>query len=468
MAPQILLRVRLPSGATIRVPIAAGTSLQSLAASIGEQASLPGPAELFTDPKFTAAFTLQNASHGDIVYVKREVVAATEAGIGPPPSTVAAPTVETNGKPAEETPRRERCECGPRGMCGRCMPSEDETERYEKELAAWDGKGMSVAVMEAREALKPKVKPQESPHAAAAAIDAKAAQQFQAYLGATGFAQQRFGVCYGKTNDALETEVHAIFEPPQNGDADAYAFEITPESSPDRMDTDGDDKADEKPAEKPEDEAKVKADALASLLGLRPVGIVFSARKRRAVLSGRDVVIAARYASTLSAEERKQFVVLKVVVVNDSGETAFEAYQISDLAHMLYKRDMLAPEADQKTNSGKVLCSKEVLVEGKDTKKVHTEFFLNNIPIKTVESWLGSDFPIENRELRPQKGADVSVAIGKTDMPYYRRISDFHLLLYLTRTFGVDTDMPSIVACIKAEADLEEGYKLMIQSIAAS
>ncbi len=213
---------------------------------------------------------------------------------------------------------------------------------------------------------------------------------------------------------------------------------------------------------------EAKVDKLAVLLGLRCVGIVFSARKRKAVLSGRDVVIAARYAASLSEEERKLFVVLKVVVVDDSGETAFEAYQISDLALQLYEKGVFAPEEEQKANSGRVLCSCEVLVEGKDTKKVHTEFFLNNVPIKTFESWLRSEFPVENRELRSQKGTDLALAVGKTDIPYWKRISDFHLLLYLTRTFGLDTDISALVDCIKNENDIEEGYKLMIQSIAAS
>lgn len=465
MAPKITLRVRLPTGATIRVPVAAGTSDATLAGNIASQATLSSPAELFTDPKFTAPFSLSTASHGDIVFVKRDVVPATQPGVGLPPSSAPAPSPSANG----DAPPRDRCACGPRGMCGRCAPAEDETARYKKELANWEGRGMSVAVMEAREALKPKVKPQEEPHAAAAAIDAAAAQQFQAYMGATGFGQQRFGVCYGRASEALETEVHAIYEPPQTGNAVAYAFEDANGASPDKMEMDGDEAADEKVETPPVDEGQTRADALAGLLGLRPVGVVFSARKRRAVLSGRDVVVAARYAAGLTDEERKQFVVLKVVVVNDAGETAFEAYQLSDLVHALYKRGVFAPEGEQKANSGKVLCKQEVLVEGKDTKKVHTEFFLNNVPIKTMESsWLISGFPVENRSLRPQRGGDVSVAIAKTDVPYYKRISDFHLLLYLTRTFGVDSDMPSIVACIKAEADLEEGYKLMIQSIAAS
>lgn len=450
----MLLRVRLPSGATKRVAVQDNTSQTALEAEIQELASLPEVPSLHTDAAFKHPFALSRAKHGDLLYVHRQFVPATEPGAGGSSASDVAMSTEgpsgENGAGSEkgeskeeEEPWRPRCRHGPRGMCEHCAPKEDKGDRYRAELTKWNGRGMSIAVMEAREALKAQVKPQAEPHASAACVDSSAANAFQAYLGACGFSQHRFGVCFGTVTPSNDVEVHAIHEPPQQGDDDAYALNES-------------------------EEAHTRAHKLAQLLGLRPVGIVFSARQRKAVLSGRDVVIAARYASTLSPEERKTFIVMKVGVVSEAGETAFEAYQISDLAIELYEKDVFAPEEKQKPNSGKVLCAKEVIVEGRDTKKVHTEFFLNNIPIKTLESWLQCKFPIENRELRPQRGADIAASTSNSEEPYWKRLSDFHLLLYLAGTFGIDTDMPAVVSAIREHKDVEEGYRLMIQSLSAS
>lgn len=473
----MLLRVRLPSGVTKRVEVADDTSQATLEVQIQELAGLDQLPSLFTDPGFTRPFALSRARHGDIVYVHRTFVEATEAGVGGVGDVTmtdadADASGEGGGDKAEKDTKtgtdikagtdtngakrttesvfplenREDC-CGSRGMCPRCAPLEDKEERYRKEVQKWKGRGMSLAVMEALEALKPKVKPQESAHVTGVCVDSSAGHTFQAYLGATGFSQHRFGVCFGTVGgeDGATVEIHAIYEPPQNGDDDAYALD------------EGCDGAGYENAVK-----------LATLLGLQMVGVVFSARQRKAVLSGRDVVVAARYARTLPEDARKHFVVIKVGVVSEAGETAFESYQISDLAIELAEKGTFADEGEQKPNSGKVLCAKEVLVEGRDTKKVHTEFFLNNVPIRALDSWLRCEFPVENRQARPQKSADIAAVTGNESVPYWQRLSDFHLLLFLTGMFGIDGDMPAIVASIRDKRDIEEGYKIMIQSMAAS
>ncbi len=427
------------------------TSQASLEAQIQELGQLESVPSLFTDQQFTKPFALSQAKHGDMVFVHREVVPATEPGVGPAPSsdTLMTDVSEANDenpteKESEEKSKRRRCDrCGPRGMCERCAPKEDKEARYKAELSKWKGRGMSLAVMEALEALKPRIKPQEEAHVAAVCVDSGAGHAFQAYLGMSGFAQHRFGLCYGKVTEEKEVEVHAIYEPPQAGDSEAYALSDSLED-------------------------RTRADKLAKMLGFELVGVVFSARQRKAVLSGRDVVVAARIASTLEESKREMFVIIKVGVVSDNGETAFESYQISDLAHELYRMgDVFAPEEEQKPNGGKVACTREVLIEGRDARKIHTEFFLNNVPIRALDSWLRSEFPVENRELRPQRGADIAACTSGND-PFWKRIADFHLLLYLTGTFGIDTDMAAIVAAIVAKEEIEEGYKLMIQTMAST
>lgn len=301
---------------------------------------------------------------------------------------------------------------------------------------------MSVAVMEALEALKTKITAQPQAHATAVQVDTKAAEQFQAYIVRTAFQQQRLGICYGDVTESGETRVLAIYEPPQSGTDQCY-----------NLDEQGD--------------MTTRADALAAMMGMQRVGIVFSARPRKCILSGMDVVFAAHMAKHLTEQQKKAFVVL-VVTTAETGQTLFEAYQISDLAMQMYADNIFEHHHKQKPNSGRVLCKEDVLVEGKDTKKVHTEFFLLNVPIKSCDSWLRTCFPVENRDLAPQAPADLRKTLAEQTLSYTQRLSDFHALLFLSNMFDMNTDMPALLSAIKEGQDIGEGFRLMIDGMASS
>lgn len=446
----MILRIRLPSGVTQRITLSDADGLADLGAKIEALDVTDGQFSLYSDPKFTQPFQFDRARHGDFVFIKgvskptpADVASAskpTDASATKQPPTAAA-------KPGGADANRACCKTGMRGMCENCMPKEDKRARYQAELAKWKGRGMSIAVMEALEALKFKIAPQEKPYAAAAAVANDAAENFQAYIAKTGFSQQRLGICYGQVNDETnETEILAIYEPPQRGSADQYQL-IQGEEAGDMTQ---------------------RADAIAPMLGLKRVGLVFSARPRKCILSALDVVTAARMASALSEEDRRSFVVL-VVSATETGETAFEAYQISDLAIEMYEAGIFEDEDKQKANGGRVSCKETVLVEGKDTKKVHTEFFLLNIPIKSCDSWLRTSFAVENRELAPQGPADLRKVVSDESIPYHKRLADFHVLLFLSNMFDMNTDMPGLAAAVKSQSeDIGEGYRLMIEGMTSS
>lgn len=463
----MIFRVRLPSGVTQRITLAPDENLPVLGGKIEALDVLDGQFSLYSDPRFTQPFVFESAVNGAIVFIKgtmkKTATSSTPAAGSTPTGTSAAPpSASPSEPPASSTPAitteiqsssgtkkdkndaewRPRCRHGPRGMCESCMPKEDKRQRYAAELKKWKGKGMSVAVMEALEALKFKISPQEEAHATAAAVDNSAAGEFQAYIAKTGFSQQRVGICYGDVSEEGETRVLAIYEPPQTGSEEVY-----------RMGDEGD--------------MTERADAIARLVGMRRVGIVFSARPRKCILSGQDVVFAARMASPLSPDERKNFVVL-VVSVAETGQTLFEAYQVSDLAMEMYEADIFEEGTKQKPNSGRATCKEDVLVEGKDTRKVHTEFFLLNIPIKSCESWLNTSFAVENRDIAPQGPSDLKKAVSNDSIPYHKRLSDFHLLLFLSNMFDMNSDMPGLLMAVKEGQDIGEGYRLMIEGMASS
>lgn len=447
----MIVRIRLPSGITERITLSKSTTLGDLGASIEALNKLEGQFSLYSDIRFTQAFQFATLRHGDLIFVKGVAKPSEPATSSPPePSSssarVSVPAVSQQESAVQTDEWRPRCRHGPRGMCESCAPREDKRARYQAELAKWKGRGMSVAVMEAFEALKYKIIPQETPHASAATVDNAAANEFQAYIARTAFSQQRVGICYGDVTENGETRVLAIYEPPQVGGDDVYRL------------VEGDEKGD----------ITERANGVASMLGMSRIGIVFSARPRKCILSGLDVVFAARMASTLNAQQRKAFVVM-VVSVAETGETLFEAYQISDLAIEMYEAGIFEDESKQKPNSGKLLCKEDVLVEGKDTRKVHTEFFLINIPIKSCEdSWLNTSFAVENRDIAPQGPADLKKVISNECIPYHKRLSDFHVLLFLSNMFDINSDMPGLTAAVKAGEDIGEGYRLMIEGMASS
>ncbi|GAB0491158.1 hypothetical protein MMPV_002408 [Pyropia vietnamensis] len=542
----MIIRVRLPDGSPFRVhlddrgPPPTLAAVRAAVVADGRVATSP-PFGLAREPRCTVLYMPSEESrpldtlgvrHGDWVYVAGQMV--------PPPAAVAGPGVNgtlaaaaaagssaagANGTlgAAAGTPvvpgadKPGRCLHGPRGMCERCAPAEDARARYQAELAKWRGRGMSIAVLEALEALKFKIKaPEGDPAAASVSLDSAAAQSFQQYLASTGFGQQRYGVLYGtealappkaagedaEDGDAgarmdtsagdggsgasgagsvadagpsegevrpKDVRVEVIYEPPQMGDGETYRLG---EDSGDANGTAAGDTVSGSGSGGASVDMDSRAERLAGWLGLRQVGIVFSARPRRCLLSGRDVAVVAE--AVLSVERRygtaaaASFVAIVVTLAED-GQTLFEAYQVSEQAVAMVRAGVVKPAAEQKPNSGKLLTSEPVFVEGKEVTAVHTEFFLVNVRIRAHEGWLRSAFPVENRELAPQTVGHMASALDK-GLPFYRRVSDFHLLLFLSNMLDMEVDMPRLAAAVAQQRELspdEDGYRLMIEAIAS-
>lgn len=454
----MILRICLPSGATERVTLGDSEQLNDLGVKIEKLDKMHGEFKLFSDRRFTQPFVFESARHGDMIFIQGTMKQtqpdsddASNAKSTTDPASIKAAASDASAVPTE---KKAGTTAAPTAASSEGDQKEEEPKEskraraqaeLEKQLKKHGTRKSSIALMEAFEALKFKISPQENGHAKAAAINSDAANAFQAYLAETAFSQQRVGYCFGTFDIETETtNVHVIYEPPQTGNADSYAL-----ADP----TDAGDMTE-------------RAHALADMIGLQYVGLVISARPRKCILSAMDVVFAAGVLAKLPEALRKTFIIF-VVSTAETGQTIFEAYQLSDLAVEIYEAEVFEEMSKQKPNGGRVVCTEDVLVERKDTKKVPTEFFILNVPIKSCDSWLRTAFTIENRDLTPQNPSSMQSIVRDESIPYHKRLADFHLLLFLSNVLDMKSDMPGLSSSVKDAGEIGEGYRLMIENMAS-
>ncbi|PKU78279.1 NPL4-like protein [Dendrobium catenatum] len=81
---------------------------------------------------------------------------------------------------------------------------------------------------------------------------------------------------------------------------------------------------------------------------------------------------------------------------------------------------------------------------------------------------LSSTFPIENRISSVTLRALKNHMDRAKHLPFVKRISDFHLLLLLSKFLDVNNDVPALADCVRRQAAVSEGYQLLIESLAAA
>jgi nuclear protein localization protein 4 homolog len=124
-------------------------------------------------------------------------------------------------------------------------------------------------------------------------------------------------------------------------------------------------------------------------------------------------------------------------------------------------------------NLGSVMVNETftAIVEGKETKEIDNNFFLNNVAIVNHKSdKYISEFPKLNREMEVQTRNDLKSQlekVGKTGWTFKSILTDFQLLLFLCDFMDISSDMVVICNAINNEdVPLEEGYQLIIRSVA--
>lgn len=305
------------------------------------------------------------------------------------------------------------------------------------------GRKMTVDDLIARQM---RVSRQEKSHCDSVSFDRDCANAFQHYVNESlAFAVKRGGFMYGSVSEGGEVEVNFVYEPPQQGMEDNLIL-----------------------MRDAEEEKRV--DAIALGLGMRRVGFIFSQTvtqdKKEYTLSNVEVLLAAQ----LHAEsDLKEWVtaVVKLEMNEDGGaDVHFEAFQMSDMCVRLFREGWfvteIGPEDDPKLSKLK----KEVVVGVKDLKQVDNDFFLVVVKILDHQGPLTCTFPIENRNVETTMRALKTHMDRARSLPFVKRISDFHLLLFVARFLDVGSDVPALAECVRLQSNVPEGYELLIDSMA--
>ncbi|KAL0359114.1 UNVERIFIED_CONTAM: NPL4-like protein 1 [Sesamum angustifolium] len=220
----------------------------------------------------------------------------------------------------------------------------------------------------------------------------------------------------------------------------------------------------------PDEEKLVEATALG--LGMRRVGFIFtqtiSQNKKDYTMSNAEVLQAVELHTEGNLKEWVTAVV-KLKENEDGGAYVHvEAFQLSDMCVRLFKEGWFEREIQEEVDPNLSRMKKDVVVGGKDTRNVDSDFFLVVLKISDHLGPLSSTFPIENRNSPVTMKALKNHLDRTKSLPFVKRISDFHLLLLIARFLDVNADVPALAACVQMQATVPEGYQLLIESLATA
>ena len=299
-----------------------------------------------------------------------------------------------------------------------------------------------------------KIQRQEQAICKQVSLDAPSVHDFQSHLQRFQFARKRFGYLYGKfvdtEEDGKKAIVEAIYEPPQQVDPDAAeGFEML------------------------DDPLEEHVEAIAQLCGLQRVGWIFGhpPREDGFVLSNAEIIMAAELQlQAAGGVEETPFCTVKVTTGKD-GNVSVEAFQVSQQCMAM------AAEEALEVGPNPAFCvindTFTAIQEGKESKTVNNNFFLTVVPIvqHTSEIFV-SQFPRMNRDLddRTPSHDELKRQLSKSGTAgwtFIDLLSDFNLLIYLSKFLDVHADFPKICqSVVDRSVPLDDGYKIIIASMA--
>ncbi|KAI4983647.1 hypothetical protein ZWY2020_025513 [Hordeum vulgare] len=129
---------------------------------------------------------------------------------------------------------------------------------------------------------------------------------------------------------------------------------------------------------------------------------------------------------------------------------------------------MLEMEVKDSDDPGLSKMRKEVIAGGKDNMEVDNDFFLVPVKISDHQGPLLTGFSVENHGIPLPTSALRSHMDRAKHLPFVKRISDFHLLLQIAAFLDVKEDISTLAACVGHQAEVPEGYRLLIDALAGS
>ncbi|KAL9653363.1 hypothetical protein ABK040_001999 [Willaertia magna] len=292
-------------------------------------------------------------------------------------------------------------------------------------------------------------------------IDQNAGQNFQLFLRQTRFQMQRFGFLYGTTAQGKKPQ--PTEEEKKSASKDEYfnedddhqdafvkvIYEPKQESYPDGF----------KELEDPI--YNDRADALASMLGLKKVGWIFSHDGQREYpLLGPEIIKAAEYQSKFGPS----FVTV-TVSPNEEGEIIFEAFQVSKQCVQLWEKGWLEIDPE---NPDIIKVKKAVEVERKMVNTIDVLLLVTNVAIKNHKSIFQFGFPPRNRpgnEHLQTMQELKSVLLERKSQKFVQRVSDFNLLLFLTDYLSLTSDFPDLCEAVLTQNNsMATGFEALINA----
>jgi len=310
------------------------------------------------------------------------------------------------------------------------------------------GAKMTVEDMIAKQT---RIEAQDKAHCAGCSFDAKAADTFQSYVRDTlGFQVPRMGFLYGECSDEGEVKVNFIYEPPQECPQDHKDGVILMR----------------------DEHEELCVNTIAANLGMQRVGIVIAHAnpEREYTVSAQQLALMAEF----QAEGGQYFCTAAVSLIepdedddeDEQPQVHFDCWQCSEQCVKLYKDGWFTDANIEKPE--RLQLNKDVVVHEedrvRDSREVDNDFLLVAVPITSHEGPLKCTFPVENR-LITATGEDLKRHVSAPGS-YTDRLSDFHLLLFLSQTLDLNTDLALIADSVRTKGEIQEGYRLIIDSIA--
>ncbi|CAM9593498.1 unnamed protein product [Ectocarpus sp. 6 AP-2014] len=464
----LTLRVRMPDGAVKRVKATGADTIDGILGKLGMEKGDGGSGEGLSTDASAGSSTADGATsvaalglgNGDFLYVKSDSAARAAAkaksdALGRMKAAVVGD--KTGGRKFVPFPQHAR----------------PPPPRATKRVKTWQD-------IEAMQAQTFSLKPQKDSNVKKISVEQSAMDDFVGYLKQTGLRKHRCALLFGRVSPSTNgVKVEAMYEPPQQqpqqqegGSSSSSSSTYDPSALAEAaraavaaatLEDGGSGECEAEGSAAAADVAR--AVRVAGLLGLRLVGWCLSHDKREHFMAASDVATAAALQLMSMADKGKEEGVLVATVtvpVNaTTGEMATEAFSVSNQTVQMFSEGVLGHHQPEPTAS-RVTTTAAVKEGSKETTTPETLGLICNVAIVQHEGVLQTRFPSANRSKAASLSDLKECLFGKIGSKaaaknqkkqkqpsFLKRLSDFQLLLFLSRQMGFSRDFEELCSVVQ-------------------